>query len=130
MVSMPHEDGLQREHSDWFGRLFAAVKKATSGGSLHLFVVDVEGGGRFVYDAIDVQRFRREMFVRHDERPYTVRPYTWWDRIGSHLPPGGVTVYLGPGYVYHLSTEDGFQRTRASHRTWRIGFVAALRRRV
>lgn len=41
----------------------------------------------------------------------------------------GVTIYLGPGYVFHLSTEDGFQRERAAHRTWRLGVVFAARRR-
>lgn len=40
----------------------------------------------------------------------------------------GVTVYFGPGFVLHLSTEDGLQFERAPHRTWRIGFVAAVRR--
>lgn len=41
----------------------------------------------------------------------------------------GVTVYLGPGFVFHWSTEDGFQRDRAPHRTWRLGVIAAFRRK-
>jgi hypothetical protein len=40
----------------------------------------------------------------------------------------GITVYLGPGYVVHLSSEHGLEWTQAEHRTWRLGFVAAVRR--
>lgn len=39
----------------------------------------------------------------------------------------GVTIYLGPGHVIHLSTEDGFQHECAEHRTWRFGWVFAIR---
>lgn len=40
----------------------------------------------------------------------------------------GVTVYIGTGWCFHWSTEDGFQRTRAEHRTLRLGVVFAVRR--
>lgn len=40
----------------------------------------------------------------------------------------GVTVYVGPGWVFHWSSEDGFQRERAEHRTWRFGLIVALRK--
>lgn len=40
----------------------------------------------------------------------------------------GVTVYVGPGWVFHWSSEDGFQRERAGHRTWRLGLIIAVRR--
>lgn len=39
----------------------------------------------------------------------------------------GITVYIGRGWVFHLSTEDGLQVERAAHRTLRFGFVAAVR---
>src|SRR3954447_12260786 len=40
----------------------------------------------------------------------------------------GVTLYIGPGWVYHWSSEDGFQKERAPHRTWRFGLIFAARR--
>lgn len=40
----------------------------------------------------------------------------------------GVTLWFGPGYALHISTEDGFQFERAPHRTWRLGILFALRR--
>lgn len=41
---------------------------------------------------------------------------------------GGLTLWLGPGYVLHLSTENGFQFERAEHGTWRVGILFAVRR--
>ena len=40
----------------------------------------------------------------------------------------GLTLWLGRGYVLHVSTEDGWQFERAEHRTWRVGFLFAVRR--
>lgn len=40
----------------------------------------------------------------------------------------GFTLWFGPGYVLHVSTEDGWQFERAEHRTWRFGFLFAIRR--
>lgn len=48
--------------------------------------------------------------------------------LGAFGSGFGVTVYFGPGCVIHLSSEDGLQWAQAEHRTWRIGFVAAVRR--
>lgn len=48
--------------------------------------------------------------------------------LSAQSTGAGVTVYVGPGWVFHWSTEDGFQAERAAHRTWRFGFVAAIRR--
>jgi hypothetical protein len=41
----------------------------------------------------------------------------------------GFSLYFGPGYVLHWSSEDGFQFERAHHRTWRFGLIGAIRRR-
>lgn len=40
----------------------------------------------------------------------------------------GISIFFGPGHVVHWSTEDGWQYERAEHRTWRLGFLAAVRR--
>lgn len=40
----------------------------------------------------------------------------------------GVSIYVGPGYVLHVSTEDGIQVERAPHKTWRFGFLLAVRK--
>ena len=39
----------------------------------------------------------------------------------------GVTLYVGRGWAFHWSTEHGFERERASHRTLRLGLVLAVR---
>lgn len=39
----------------------------------------------------------------------------------------GFTVYLGPGWVFHWSSEHGWQHARGLHRTWRLGLVIAVR---
>lgn len=58
-----------------------------------------------------------------------IAPFGVADSAHRPGPAGfGVTVYVGPGYVFHLSTEDGFQSERAPHRTWRLGAVLAVRR--
>jgi hypothetical protein len=41
----------------------------------------------------------------------------------------GVSIFVGPGWVFHWSTENGWQRERAEHRTWRLGLLFAIRRR-
>lgn len=41
----------------------------------------------------------------------------------------GFTIWFGPGYIIHLSTEDGLQFERAEHKTWRIGVLFAVRRK-
>jgi hypothetical protein len=40
----------------------------------------------------------------------------------------GISVFFGPGWVVHWSTEDGWQVERAEHRTWRLGVLTAWRR--
>lgn len=40
----------------------------------------------------------------------------------------GASLYFGPGYVVHISTEHGLEWERAEHRTWRFGLIVALRR--
>lgn len=46
-----------------------------------MYRVDVEGGGRFLLDWIDVRRFMRRMLDEGDERPFTIRResqlWTW-----------------------------------------------------
>lgn len=40
----------------------------------------------------------------------------------------GISLYLGPGWVIHVSAEAGLQIERAAHRTWRLGLLLAIRR--
>lgn len=42
----------------------------------------------------------------------------------------GATFWIGPGWVFHWSTEDGFQMTKAEHNTWRLGILFAFRNKV
>lgn len=39
----------------------------------------------------------------------------------------GFTLWVGPGWVFHWSVEHGWQTERAEHRTWRFGFLIAVR---
>lgn len=42
--------------------------------SAGFYRVTVKGGGRFVYDTIDVGRFALAMAEARDDRPFTVKP--------------------------------------------------------
>lgn len=41
-----------------------------------LYVVDVNDGGTFLYDTLDVGRFATRMAEQGDDRPFTVKPCT------------------------------------------------------
>jgi hypothetical protein len=46
-----------------------------------LYVVDVKGGGTFLYDKIDVGRLVLRMAAEGDWRSFTVRPWPRWRRL-------------------------------------------------
>lgn len=50
-----------------------------------LYVVDVKGGGTFLYDTVDVGRWVLRMAEVGDERPFTVKPCPRWRRFLSRL---------------------------------------------
>lgn len=51
-----------------------------------LYRVTVKGGGRFVYDTIDVGRFALAMAEARDDRPFTVKPWpSRWSRLHRKL---------------------------------------------
>ena len=46
-----------------------------------LYVVNVKGGGTFLYDAIDVGRLVLKMAEQGDHRAFTVKPEPWHWRV-------------------------------------------------
>ena len=40
----------------------------------------------------------------------------------------GISIWVGPGWIIHLSTDSGNSIERAEHGTWRIGFLIAKRK--
>jgi hypothetical protein len=52
-----------------------------SGKPTTFYWFDVKGGGRFMYDTIDVGRMAIRMAETGDLRPFTVKPLSRWDRF-------------------------------------------------
>lgn len=52
---------------------------APQSGKTTLYWFDVQGGGRFLYDTVDVGRMALRMAETGDWRPFTVKPRSRWD---------------------------------------------------